>query len=107
MPDWLTQLPGHPYTGPDPDGFMTSADGVKFVAGFATATNAPVRTHMEVTSVKPIDSGYHIETNTGNLQCWCLVVASGACNLPVVPVLAEALPASITCVTPITYGAPH
>jgi len=105
-PNWQTRLPGYRYEGADPDGFMTSAEVVEFVSGFAVATAAPVRTQTTVTSVRPTDDGYHIVTDTGDLHCRCLVLASGACNLPSVPAFRQAVPASIDCLTPMDYRAP-
>ncbi len=60
---------------------MTMPEVVEFIAGFATAIDAPVRTHTEVTSVRPIDDGYRVVTSQGDLVCRSLVIASGACNL--------------------------
>ena len=105
-PNWQTRLPGYRYEGADPDGFMTSAEVVEFVSGFAAATAAPVRTHTTVTSVRPTGDGYHVTTDTGDLRCRCLVLASGACNLPSVPALSQAVPAGIECLTPMDYHAP-
>ena len=105
-PNWQTRLPGYRYDGADPDGFMTSAEVVEFVSGFARATAAPVRTQTTVTSVRPTDDGYHVATDTGDLECRCLVLASGACNLPSVPAFRQAVPATIDCLTPMDYRAP-
>ena len=105
-PNWQSRLPGHRYEGADPDGFMTMADVVAFVSGFAEVSAAPVRTHTTVTSVRQTDAGYHVVTSTGEFQCRCLVLASGACNLPNVPALQQAVPASIVRVTPMDYRNP-
>ena len=105
-PNWQTRLPGREYQGADPDGFMTSAEVVEFIADYATASSAPVRTHTRVTSVRPTDDGYHVETDTGDLRCRSLILASGACNLPTVPAFHDAVPAAITCVTPMDYRSP-
>ena len=105
-PNWQTRLPGCRYEGADPDGFMTSAEVVDFISGFAVATAAPVRTQTTVTSVRPTDAGYYVATTTGDLRCRCLVLASGACNLPTVPAFHLAVPASIECLTPMDYRAP-
>jgi putative flavoprotein involved in K+ transport len=45
-PNWLSRLPGAPYRGADPDGFMTMPQVVELITNFAAATSAPVRTHM-------------------------------------------------------------
>ena len=105
-PNWQTRLPGYRYDGGDPDGFMTMAEVIAFVSRFAAFTNAPVRTRTAVTSVTRFDSGYHIVTNSGELRCRTLVVASGACNLPHVPALRQAVPASVESFTPFDYRNP-
>jgi len=105
-PNWQTRLPGYRYEGTDPDGFMSSTEVVEFISGFAVATAAPVRTQTMVTSVRSFDDGYHVTTTTGDLRCRCLVLASGACNLPTVPAFHQAIPASIECLTPMNYHAP-
>jgi len=105
-PNWLTRLPGHRYYGADPDGFMTSAELVRFVSGFAEIIDVPVRTETTVTSVQPTDDGYHVFTTAGDLRCRCLVLASGACNLPSVPAFRSAVPHSLECLTPMDYRRP-
>jgi putative flavoprotein involved in K+ transport len=105
-PNWQSRLPGYRYEGAHPDDFMTMAEVVAFISGFAAAAAAPVRTHTTVTSVRKIDDGYHVATDNGDLRCRCLVIASGACNLPHVPPLRQAVPSSVVCVTPAEYRNP-
>ena len=105
-PNWQSRLPGYRYDGVDPDGFMTMAEVVEFVSRFAAVAAAPVRTHTTVTSVRHTDAGYHVATDRGDLRCRCLVLASGACNLPNVPALQQDVPASIERVTPMDYRNP-
>jgi putative flavoprotein involved in K+ transport len=105
-PNWQSRLPGHRYDGRDPDGFMTMAEVVEFVSRFAALSAAPVRTHTTVTSVTPVDDGYRVATKNGDLRCKCLVIASGACNLPSVPVLEQQVPSSIARFNPMSYRNP-
>jgi putative flavoprotein involved in K+ transport len=105
-PNWQSRLPGYRYEGAHPDDFMTMAEVVAFISRFATVTAAPVRTHTTVSSVRKTDDGYHVATDNGDLRCRCLVLASGACNLPHVPPLRQAVPTSILCVTPTEYRNP-
>jgi len=106
-PNWQSRLPGHRYEGGDPDGFMTMTEVVAFVSRFAVVAAAPVRTQTTVTSVRQIDEGYHVSTDQGELRCRCVVLASGACNVPSVPALRQAVPSSITCFTALDYRNPH
>ena len=57
--------------------------------------------------MRPVDDGYRVVTSQGELECRSLVIASGACNVPVVPALREAVPASIACFTPFDYRNPE
>ena len=105
-PNWQTRLPDQRYDGADPDGFMTMAEVVEFVSRFATMAAAPVRTQTTVTSVRPTDDGYLVATDRGDFRCRCVVLASGACNVPSVPTFCQAVPVTIECVTPMDYRDP-
>jgi putative flavoprotein involved in K+ transport len=102
-PNFQSRLPGYRYEGEDADGFMTMREVVDFIGGYASAIAAPVRTHTEVTQVRPADDGYRIVTTQGELQCRSLVIASGACNVPAVPAVRAAVPTAIACFTPFDY----
>jgi putative flavoprotein involved in K+ transport len=42
-PNWTVRLPGFPYQGDDPDGFMPRADVVRYLEQYAASFQAPVR----------------------------------------------------------------
>lgn len=106
-PNWQSRLPGYPYDGPDPGGFMTMPEVVERIAGFAAAAAAPVRTQTTVTCVRRSDGGYHVNTDRGEIRCRTVVLASGAANIPQVPTVQAAVPAAIACVTPFEYRNPQ
>jgi len=91
-PNWQSGLPGYPYSGGDPDGFMTMPELIGHITNFAVASAAPVRTHTTVTSVRRVDGGYRVATDQGEIGCRCVVLASGAANVPRVPQLRQAVP---------------
>jgi putative flavoprotein involved in K+ transport len=105
-PNWLTRLPGASYNGPDPDGFMTMAEVVGFIEGYAAASNTPLRTHTTVTSVRPADDGYLVVTDRGEIRCRGVVLASGACNRASVPALQQGIPPAIPTFTALDYRNP-
>ncbi|HVS12623.1 MAG TPA: NAD(P)-binding domain-containing protein [Thermoanaerobaculia bacterium] len=105
-PNWQSRLPGHRYQGSDPDGFMSMAEVVDFVAGYARTFPAPVRTHCRVTRVSRTDDGYRVETSRGEWRCRAVVLASGASNLPVVPAVSQGLPRGVASFTPMDYRNP-
>jgi putative flavoprotein involved in K+ transport len=102
-PNWLSRLPGRQYGGPDPDGYLTMGEVVEFIDRFAADTRAPVRTGTTVTSLRRTGTGYHVTTDRGDLACRTVVIASGACNRPAMPPLAQAVPATVEQVTPFGY----
>jgi putative flavoprotein involved in K+ transport len=105
-PNWQSRLPGLPYEGPDPDGYMSSGDVVELIDRFAEHEGAPVRTGTNVTSVRSADGGYQVATSDGEVASRAVVIASGACNLPTVPELASAVPPEIGQLTPLDYRDP-
>ena len=106
-PNWQTRLPGRRYAGPDPDGFMTAAQAGDFIADYARRIDAPVRTGVAVTSVRPSGGGYSIVTEQGEWRCRAVVLASGACNVARVPAVGAALPRTIASTTPLSYRNPE
>ncbi len=102
-PRWQSRLPGYPYRGPDPDGFMTMPELIAHISDFAAVSAAPVRTRTNVTSVRRTDDGYRVATDHGEIRCRCVVLASGAANIARVPGLRRAVPDPIQCFTAFDY----
>jgi putative flavoprotein involved in K+ transport len=105
-PNWMSRLPGYSYQGHDPDGYMSAREVAGFVSRYATTIAAPVRTGTTVTRVEPAAGGYRVATYHGDWRCRAVVLASGACNLPVVPKVAADVPASVAQVTAHAYRNP-
>jgi len=105
-PNWQTRLPGGGYQGDDPDGYMSARVVAGFIADYAKTIAAPVETHTRVTSALAVEQGYRVETTTGVWHCRCLVLASGACNISVVPGVAAQLPPKLAAVDSRTYRRP-
>jgi len=105
-PNWLSRLPGYGYEGDDPDGFRTMPETIDFIERYADKFSAPVRTHTKATSVRCADDHYHISTNQGDWLCRAVVLATGACNIPSVPAVAQALPPEIHALTAMEYRNP-
>jgi putative flavoprotein involved in K+ transport len=105
-PNWMTRLPGHSYTGDEPDGYLTAPEVVRLIAEYASVTGAPVRTNTTVTSVQSVDGGYLVRTDHDLWQARAVVLAPGAGTVPRVPALADAVPPEITTLTALDYRAP-
>ncbi len=105
-PNWLTRLPDCRYEGPDPDGYMTAAEVADFVERYAAVVRAPVRTGVNVTSIRAAGDGYHVLTGAGEFFGRTVVIASGACNRPSLPSFAAAVPESVEQLTAMDYRDP-
>src|SRR5262249_37756063 len=104
--NWQSRLPGVDYDGPDPDGYMTSADVVELITRFAEHVRAPVRTGTNVASVRRSGDGYRVATSQGAIYSRTVAIASGACNRPALPAFADALPSDVEQLTPFEYRNP-
>lgn len=108
-PNWMTRLPGCCYQGDDPDGYMSAGEVADFIAAYAGTIAAPVLTHTTVTAVEPTGGagdGYRVATDRGDWRCRAVVLATGACHRPIVPRLAEAVPAGVAQLDAQTYRNP-
>jgi len=105
-PNWQSRLPGFGYEGDDPDGYRDMPETIAFIERYAEVISAPVHTHTRVTSVRRTDDGYEVATDQGVWQCRAVVLATGACNIPNIPAIAEALPSGIATLTPDKYRNP-
>lgn len=94
-PNWQCQLPGFPYRGDDPDGFMLKDEIVAYVEAFAASFGAPVREGVSVQKVSRARDGYLLETTTGRILAGQVVVAVGAYHHPSVPQGAGEIPSDI------------
>jgi len=107
-PNWQCQLPGHPYAGGDPHGFMRREQIVDYLDGFIAKVNAPVREGVEVHEVTPLEGGgFALRTSIGETTAGQVVVASGCYQEPIVPRLAERLPADIVQLHSADYRNPQ
>jgi putative flavoprotein involved in K+ transport len=105
-PNWQSRLPGFGYEGDDPDGFRDMAETIAFIERYAEVISAPIETQTTVTSVRSVDGGYEVATDRGTWRARTVVIASGACNLPNVPALADGVPNGIHTLTALEYRNP-
>ncbi len=102
-PNWQTTLPGRPYDGADPDGYMHARDVSSWLTGYAEHIDAPVLCGINVEKVGPLDGRYLIETNRGAWLADGVVLATGAASQASVPALDDEVPENITRLTSYNY----
>lgn len=106
-PNWQCRLPGFPYAGDDPDGFMLRDEIVNYLDGFAESFNPPLRENITVTRVAPLpDGSYRVETTAGTWIAGQVVVATGGYDNPIVPPYASAIDPTITQMHSVDYRRP-
>jgi putative flavoprotein involved in K+ transport len=97
-PNWTVRLPGFPYQGSDPDGFMPRADVVRHLEQYAASFQAPVRCRVQVTAVDLVrdGQGYRVSTADGaTYTAATVVVATGSFQFPKPTPFRRALPPEI------------
>jgi putative flavoprotein involved in K+ transport len=103
-PNWQCALPGHPYAGNDPHGFMKKDEIIDYLDGFIQSLDAPVKEHAEVKRVtRNADGTFSVFTSQGQFTADQVVVASGGYHTPIVPRMAERLPRSIVQIQSSEY----
>lgn len=107
-PNWQCNLPGWPYQGQDPHGFMVKDEINEWLAGFVAKVDAPALGHTEVERVwrpQP-QSAFHVQTSRGLYTADQVVIASGGYHVPMIPRCAERLPASVQQIHSADYRRP-
>lgn len=95
-PNWSVRLPGSPYDGADPDGFMPRDEIVAHLARYAASFGAPVREGVEVRELRARDGdSFVLETTSGPCKSQSLVLATGAYQRPHRPHGANTLPSGL------------
>ncbi|PVX75749.1 MSMEG_0569 family flavin-dependent oxidoreductase [Paraburkholderia unamae] len=106
-PNWQCALPDYPYRGDDPNGFMKKDEIIAWLDGFARHVDAPVREGVAVTRVaRRPQGGFLVQTSDGVLSADQVVVASGGYHTPIMPRMAERLPAHIAQIQSSEYRNP-
>ena len=96
-PNWQCQLPGFPYPGDDPHGFMVKDEIIAYIEEFAKSFAAPLVEGVAATRLRADDLGrFVVGTTRGTLTADQVVVATGPYQVPRTPRLAERLPDGIT-----------
>lgn len=94
-PNWTLNLPGMPYDGPDPDGFMPRDGIVDYVEAYRDFVDPPMENPVEVQSVCSIDAGWRLATSSGEWDARQVVAAGGSFQSGAVPPTAASLSSDI------------
>ena len=106
-PNWQCQLPGYPYRGPDPHGFMLRDEIVAYMDGFVASFAPPLLEGVTVRHLRgDAQHGFMLDATDGIHFADQVVVASGGYQIPIVPRCAERIPADIVQIHSSLYRNP-
>ena len=89
-PNWQCTLPGYPYAGNDPDGFMVRDEVVRYIEGYVQSFDPPLYEGVMVTGTRQERDGtFAVETDPGRCTADAVVVATGGYHRGILPKLAE------------------
>jgi len=100
-PNWSNGLPGSPYDGDDPDGFVLRDELVESFERHAERHSLPIRTGTTVVRASAAGDRFIVETVdadglSATLTADDIVVAAGGQRVPKVPAISTRFPESVT-----------
>ena len=106
-PNWTMDLPGFPYGGDDPQGFLPRDGIVDYLERYAASFKAPIQTGVEVQSLDArADGGFLLRTSGGEMRARQVVLATGAYQRPHRPAVASAFPSRLLVIDAEDYKRP-
>jgi len=96
-PNWQCQLPGYPYAGNDPHGFMQRDEIVQYITAYAASFDPPLQEGVEVLKVlkNEAEGVFAITTSIGDFTADQVVIAVGSYHTPKLPDLSARFPGAI------------
>ena len=99
-PNWLASMPGFPYRGDDPDGYMPREELIAHFRHYAAAIAAPVQLETDVTRLESIgdEAGagrFRLTTSRGRIEARDVIVAGGPFQTPFLPAMGTGFDSSI------------
>ena len=106
-PNWQCKLPGFPYSGAAPNGFMVKDAIVRYLEDYARSFEPPLLEGVSASGLRAApNGGFQVETSAGDCHTDHVVVATGGYHAPAIPRLAERLPDELTQLHASEYRSP-
>ena len=95
-PNWQCQLPGFPYPGSDPNGFMKKDEIVEYIEAYARFFRPPLHEGVKVSKLRQGENGlFEVSTDIGEYTASQVIIATGGYQTANLPRLAERFPESM------------
>jgi putative flavoprotein involved in K+ transport len=91
-PNFAIRLPGMPYTGPDPDGFLPRDEVVSYLRAYAASFTPPVRLDTRVQRLGWSDGRFDVQADATTFVAHNVVLATGPYQRTRIPAAAPLLP---------------
>lgn len=106
-PNWQCRLPGFPYPGADPDGFMVREEITRYLDEYVKSFDFPLVEETAATRLRRrADNTFRVTTTAGEFTADQVVVATGPYQVPRVPRIAERIPETVTQIHSADYRGP-
>jgi len=108
-PNWQCTLPGFPYAGDDPEGFMLRDEIVAYIDAYARSFGAPVREGVAAKRLAYAADRreFTLTTADGEMTAQRVVVAAGGYHVAKIPRMAERLPPTMVQLHSSQYRNPE
>jgi putative flavoprotein involved in K+ transport len=103
-PNWQCQLPGFPYSGPDPQGFMVKDEIVSYIESYARTFAPPLHEGVAVSRLQRGNmGGFELTTDIGAFTADQVIVATGGYQDATIPRMAERFPSELNQIHSSVY----
>ncbi len=106
-PNWMIRLPGAPYSGKDPDGFMTRDSLVHYFESYIEKYQLPIRYGIKVKSITLLGNRYLVKTTVGDFIASNVVIATGLHQKSKIPPFSKNLSQDILQIHSSNYENPE
>jgi putative flavoprotein involved in K+ transport len=104
-PKGMSELPGLAHAG-DVDEFLPASAFAAYLQRYVATMRIPIICGVDVNKVEKSPYGYRVTSNAGAWLAKCVVIATGACQVPHRPAIAASLAPSIVQIAPRDYRIP-
>ncbi|MGD8572485.1 MAG: MSMEG_0569 family flavin-dependent oxidoreductase [Gammaproteobacteria bacterium] len=105
-PNWQCQLPGFPYQGDDPDGFMVKDEIIQYIEDYAASFNPPIKNGITVEEITRENGLFKLSTTDEPYTANKVVIACGSYHYPKIPSMAVNVPKDIAQIHAADYKNP-
>jgi putative flavoprotein involved in K+ transport len=105
-PNYTLRLPGMPYSGSDPDGFMPGNQVLRYVRDYAAFLSAPVRLDTGIDRLSASNGTFEAHSGRTTFEAENVVLATGPYPRPKLPAAALSLPGHVQQIHSNDYRRP-